>query len=201
MGSYSLEPLGAIDLARLCVEVRRVGDAAFTRFVTTADPSRTATEVHEGLEALQVRARLMFWGDLLIPERTALDEVAICELPSLSAGELVRWEMARTSILDRFPRLLLVSSEDAIRHLARAAPNFFAVGLASLRPIDSGELSDLEREAILEGFRRRHEMSDAELLRLAEAGAADLDPERRVWLVLLGREDLLQTNDTAHDDE
>jgi hypothetical protein len=191
MSSYALEPLGAIDLARLCIEVRRVGDAAFTRFVMTPAPSRTATELLDGLEGLKARARGVSWSDLLIPERSALDEVAICELPSLSAVDLVRMELARTSILERFPRLLLVSSEDAIRHLARSAPNFFAVGLASLRPIETGELSDSEREAVLEGFRRRHAMSDAELVRLAEEGKADLDPERRVWLVLLGREDLL----------
>jgi hypothetical protein len=118
--------------------------------------------------------------------------VAVIATDSLSVGEWRALDRAR-SRLRPTTNVVLVADIDAAKRMTVEAP-----GLASwfggsiyLAGTELAESSNAVREERLAGLRKRYEMTDADAIRRAERGDAPSDPEFSVWLVLLGRGDLV----------
>ncbi len=88
------------------------------------------------------------------------------------------------------PRGVVLTSEAAIPILANNAPNFWSwIGPNVWK--EDRTCGRMDREARLRSLRNGTGLTDADVVRQAEAGTLVLDPIFSEWLVLLGRGDLL----------
>lgn len=97
------------------------------------------------------------------------------------------------SVLPHGRVVALTLSESSFVELEREAPNLASwMGAnVSSAAIDTDTLSEDERERVLAGLREKFKMSDAEMLMYAAAGRAPDEPDIALWLVLLGKGELL----------
>jgi hypothetical protein len=122
--------------------------------------------------------------------------LAVIATDSLSAAQWRALDHAR-SRLNPLANVVLVADVDAAKRMTVEAPGLssWLGGSVYLAGTQEDELSDTVREERLVGLRNRYSMTDPEAIRSAERGDAPSDPEFAVWLVLLGRADLVAGRD------
>jgi hypothetical protein len=120
-------------------------------------------------------------------------EAIVLGLDDFSEREWKSLDEAR-SRLDVHASLALVVRDTTIRRLSTWAPNLASWLAASLYVVDTAvEMTAAERTEQLEGFRERYGISDDEAIVRAERGEPpSAEPEFLVWLILLGRDDLVR---------
>jgi hypothetical protein len=89
---------------------------------------------------------------------------------------------------------VLILSPESVKAMFTHAPNFVSWIGSRVFTFNKGNelLNDEEREARLATLREEKNLSDADVIKLAEAHKLFLDPEYGEWLILLGREDLIE---------
>jgi hypothetical protein len=96
---------------------------------------------------------------------------------------------ARTRFIDG-PTVILLLPTGGCDLLAHAAPNLMS-WIGSYIWSDPSEFPPTNQEERLKHLREHLKLSDAEVIRLAEAAELPLDPVFAEWLTMLGRGDLL----------
>lgn len=114
---------------------------------------------------------------------------------SPSGGELVAWGAVDRD-RNRLPadrRVAVVLSESAFDALQRDAPNLasWVGGNVAHADIEADLLTAEQRAEVLRRLREKYALADDELIARALRGEAPAEPDVAVWLVLLGRGDLL----------
>ena len=157
----------------------------------------------EVLEALQEEAGFQGLPLAVLPQEplASLPQRVTGAAPSLvlvevtpGAGE--RLGQALESARSRYPMrkqvVLLLSGPDA-EALLGAAPHFasFVETVTLLASDEIPALSPEDRESRLQRLREAHDLSDEEVLRMAEAHTLSPDPDFAEWLILLHRADLV----------
>jgi hypothetical protein len=91
---------------------------------------------------------------------------------------------------------VLILSKQAVELMFDYAPNFtsWAGGRVYALQESSSYLTEEEIEGRLTGFRIEYNYSDEQLIDLASKKDLSLNPDLGEWLVLLGREDLIEHN-------
>ncbi len=146
----------------------------------------------EGTGSVRILSELQA-GPALIEELAGLEpqDVALLPLPAdmiVSAAHAL--DYGRGQLVGR-PRGVILTSEAGVRVLAADAPNFWSwVGPRVWHNLDP-LAGQLDTGARLASLRQGTGLSDAEVLRRAEAGSLTPDPVFAEWLVLLGKGELL----------
>jgi hypothetical protein len=116
-------------------------------------------------------------------------------LAGMGKWNRAEWEMLdiNRSGLERRGPLILWLSEKASGELFTYAPNIRSYLAASLFHLtsDDSEMSDAERETRLRELRERFQVSDDQVIQMAEQRSLPTIPSFSEWLVLLRRGDLL----------
>jgi hypothetical protein len=89
---------------------------------------------------------------------------------------------------------VIILSPESLKTMFAHAPNFVSWIGSRVFMFDKGSelLTNEEREARLATLREEKNLSDADVIKRAEAHELDLDPEYGEWLILLRREDLIE---------
>jgi hypothetical protein len=140
-------------------------------------------------------------GPALVEElaRMGPEDVALLPLPLETIVSVSRSLDYWRGRLVGHPRGVIVTSEASVQVLAAEAPNFWSWVGPRVWNLDPGAgrldldlaVGRLDPEARLASLRQGMALSEAEMLRRAEAGTLEPDPVYAEWLVLLGRGDLL----------
>lgn len=89
---------------------------------------------------------------------------------------------------------VIILLPESVKAMFIHAPNLVSWIGSRIFPLNKGSelLTDEEREARLATLREEKNLSDADVIKLAEKDTLPLDPEYGEWLILLGREDLIE---------
>ena len=161
--------------------------------LTAAEPERAAQDLADALDGAGVAHEILVADN---PEAlvTALPGVRACIVTGAWNWGTAAYETLdrlRSAVRDSHSVLLWVTTPAAAQALVRHAPNFAAFFAPSMGAWSDGSMSSAEAETHLVALRARHEMSDAEVLSLAEKGEMASDADHHAWLILLGRGDLI----------
>lgn len=104
----------------------------------------------------------------------------------------------REAVREAWPLLIWVASAQAVRRMVLLAPNTASFFQSSAGRWSEDGMSEAEVEAHLESLRARYGRSDEEVIAMATRGELPADADHDLWLVLLGRGELITT---ATDDE
>jgi hypothetical protein len=136
----------------------------------------------------------------------ALSERVIPDLRAARQDVLVVYEQAAVtaalwhsldsdrSLLPRGRSIVFVLPVSSYARLEREAPNlasWFGAAVSLVDP-DADALTAEERERLLQRLREKFALSDEDLVARAVQGTAPDEPDVALWLVLLGRGDLLE---------
>lgn len=131
--------------------------------------------------------------------------VLVNKIQEISEDYLVIWEFENwqnqewrqldqmRSKLVRERGVTLVLSELAVKAMCTSAPNIVSwLGSRVYTFKEGALLSDEERQSRLFALSEWSGLSNAEMIEMAQSNELPLDPEYGEWLVLLGREDLIE---------
>lgn len=118
--------------------------------------------------------------------------VVVSGVDEFSDSEWEHLDLLR-SRLARDQAILLLLSPDSVERLFRNAPNVSSWIGGSVWTLDESddEESAAEKEPRLAELRRWANMTDEQLIELAQEGKLPSGPEYAEWLILIGRGDLL----------
>lgn len=137
---------------------------------------------------------LVALSERVVPElRAAPQDVLVVYEREPAAASLWRSLDGDRSLLPRGRSIVFVLPMPTYERLEREAPNlasWLGAAVSRVDP-DAAALTDEEREQLLLRLRTKHRMSDAEVVARAAAGDAPAEPDVALWLVLLGRGDLV----------
>lgn len=135
-----------------------------------------ASSAHELIEAVQAK------------QDRAL---VIAGLDGLDADEWRRIDVNRSNLARALPAVLILD-EARVPVMLEHAPNLWSwLGGAAWRGVPETGLDDEQRAQRLAALREHFGFDDSELVRRAEAGTLEPEPDLAEWLVLIGRGDLI----------
>ena len=163
--------------------------------VAPGQESATAAELVEALREIgdePVASVTVTSADEVFEQVQGSRVSVISGLSDVAEAGWTRLDRQRSRLLSE-GNTILVITRDGMDRLARFAPNLQSWIGPSVWIIDTEipELSDGEKAARLGALRRWSEMSDSEVIALAEKGELPGDPEYVEWLVLIDRGDLI----------
>lgn len=119
------------------------------------------------------------------------DVVLLNGIENFSADELERLDLLRNRALHG-PRVLIATTQDGAARLSANSPNFWSWIGARCMAYDASE-GIMNKAARLQSLREHFQLSDADVLELAQRNALPDDAAFAEWLILLGRGDLVGT--------
>jgi hypothetical protein len=120
----------------------------------------------------------------------------IVGLDGFDADEWRRLDVNRSNLMRTLPAVLILD-EAQVPVMLEHAPNLWSwLGGAAWRAIPETGLDDEQRAQRLSALRAHFGFDDAELIRRAEAGTLEPEPDLAEWLVLIGRGDLIGVEET-----
>lgn len=138
---------------------------------------------------------LVALSERVIPDlRTAQQDVLVVYERAPAPAALWRSLDSDRSLFPRGRSIVFVLPVSSYAHLEREAPNlasWFGAAVSLVDP-DADALTAEERERLLQGLRAKFQLSDGELVAHMAEGTAPDEPDVALWLVLLGRGDLLE---------
>jgi len=138
---------------------------------------------------------LVALSELVIPDlRAAQQNVLVVYERAPAAASLWRSLDSDRSLLPRGRSIVFVLPMSSYAHLEREAPNlasWFGAAVSLVDP-DADALTAEERERLLQRLRAKFDLSDDEFVARVAQGTAPDEPDVALWLVLLGRGDLLE---------
>lgn len=196
--SVPLRSIGAGELALRLVAHRGHGDwsALVVHPPAGEDPPTAAAKLAEEIAAIGgVRvAHVQAPGDVLAfatELRKADGPAVVTGVDGWSEAEWRHLDEIRSRLL-RDERTVLVLSKAAFERLVAAAPNLGSFIPSAWAYVPDAEgLSEEDRERRLAALREWSGMTDEEMLERRKLGRLPPDPEFSLWLILLGRGDLL----------
>lgn len=102
-----------------------------------------------------------------------------------------RLDYLRWRIREAWSVLVWVAPPPAVRQLIHLAPNFAAFFQPSVGSWSSGTMPTSDAEAHLAALRKQYELSDEDVIAMAMQGKMPADADYQLWLILLGRGDLI----------
>lgn len=122
--------------------------------------------------------------------------LVIVGLDGFDADEWRRLDVNRSNLMRTLPAVLILD-EARVSIMLEHAPNLWSwLGGAAWRAIPETGLDDEQRAQRLSALREHFGFDDAELVRRAEAGILEPEPDLAEWLVLIGRGDLIGGEET-----
>jgi len=119
------------------------------------------------------------------------DVVLLNGIEKFSPHELERLDLLRNRALHG-PRVLIATTQDGAARLSANSPNFWSWIGARCMAYDASE-GIMNKAARLQSLREHFQLSDADVLELAQKNALPDDVAFAEWLILLGRGDLVGT--------
>ena len=173
------------------------GTAAYGVYLAELDQiDAVLAELDEELVALDGTAKIATQRSVSGKQLIADLSITAAELVLVDARSFVTQDWAlldrRRSSLSHRGVLIFVTTPSSFEELMRSAPNLASwLGAQVFAYAQEGVEIAATRERRLEALRAWALKSDADVIRAAEEGTLSRDPEYAEWLVLLGRSDLL----------
>jgi hypothetical protein len=192
----SLPPVAAWPLAaRLSVAS---GENVWVLLAVAGDTVETvseafADELASVLDAPVERANVGSAHELIRTVQEKQDSgLVIAGLDRFDADEWRLLDVNRSNLVRTLPAVVVLD-ETRVSVMVEHAPNLWSwLGGAVWRGVPETGLDDEQRAQRLSALREHFGFDDTELVRRAEAGTLEPEPDLAEWLVLIGRGDLIK---------